>query len=92
MKYKVGDKVEMKTWEEIKGTSSGWNPAFEAYMKIDFIKIFPDRIVEIIKVDDEWSIYSIKNDNWSWKDYYIKGLAKEPKHEPIRSRFEILDI
>ncbi|KKM64902.1 hypothetical protein LCGC14_1496740 [marine sediment metagenome] len=34
MKYKVGDKVEMKTWEEIKGTSSGWNPAFKAYMKI----------------------------------------------------------
>lgn len=92
MKYKVGDEVELKTWEEMQKKHTGdlWNPSFKKYMEIDVPQLFPDRVFEITDVNNATITYSFRNSQWHWNKDYIEELAKKP--EPINSRFEILDL
>jgi len=93
MKYKVGDKVKIKTWEEIKKSRStaSWATSFIKYME-EFEKCYSNRIVEIAEIYKQF--YKIKGNNyWTWKDDMIECLVEKYK-EPgqITSRFDILDI
>jgi len=110
MKYKVevGDLVRIKTLKEMKELSISYvsmkhdngifHPDFTIYMKEEFEKIFPDRIVKIISIDKipleedslgpETIFYNIENSKWK----FGKNTIKELIIEPITSRFEIIDI
>lgn len=104
MKYKVGDRVVIKTWEELKGEygldvsgdmNSPPNAAFFAReMDRDLNKNFPDRILTIKKIGyDYYSMESLTN--WAWSDYMIKGLEVEEKYtmfDPIEKRFELMEL
>ena len=102
MKYKIGDKVKIKTWGELE-KEYGLNEdedinckyGFTKNTEIEIKKLNCNRILTIDKVRDySYGMKEIKR-NWSndFSDDMIKCLAKDDiKSEPITSRFEILDI
>ena len=102
MKYKKGDIVRIKTWEEmekeygltINGDINCKRPRFVISMEFVFEKFF-DRLIEISEINEISNHYQVKNMDWEWTDEMIEGLASETKQdkiEPILNRFEILDI
>jgi len=106
MKYKPGDKVKIKTWEQIEeyqlsntGSINCDNIIFLLEMEEELNKLNADRIVTIRKIYnyDYYShdCYSMEEIGWSWTDNMIECLASEYKTEilePILTRFEILDL
>lgn len=101
MRYKIGDKVRIKTWEDLEkeyGLNEdgdiNCNVLFPIGMEEELNKISSDRIVEIFEIDNNH--YYMGNFGYMWIDEMIEGLAKELKiidiEERIISRFEILDL
>ena len=107
MKYKVKNKVKIKTWKEMEkeyGISSYggnikcyYNYFFTEYMEKEIEELNCNRILTIDFINDDdddgsCHFYKMKElPTWHWSDSMIKCLAKD-ESEPITSRFEILDI
>ena len=99
MKYKIGDKVKIKTWEELEeeyglnefgGIDIKKKSKFSSfYKKKEKIlnEKFPDRIVEIEEIVEKNDYYYMKDIGWYWTENIIKELV-----DPIKNRFQILDI
>ena len=104
MNYKVGDKVKIKTWESMKkeygidGIGSIRLPYFPFVKEMErgISKICPDRILTIKSTGYEFAreFYKMQEDDigWKWSGTAIEHLYKEPVYEPIKSRFDILDL
>jgi len=79
MKYKIGDKVKIRTREDMEED------------RLFFNKELANKIVIIKKVCDHY--YELEENSWGLPEVMIKCLVKDNiKSEYITSRFEILDI
>ena len=93
MKYKVGDKVKIKTWEKIK---EEYRTTFSKKIEIYIDNLFPSREV-IIKIVHE-NYYDIELIDpykccFTLRDTMIECLVEKYKEPaPIYDRWEILDI
>ena len=101
MKYKVKDKVKIKTWKEMEkeyGVSS-----YAGSIKCNYFYFVKDmeKALEklncnrILTIDSVYAyFYGIKEmSSWNWSEDMIKCLVKNDiESEPITSRFDILDI
>ncbi len=105
MKYKINDKVRIKTWDDMKNEygldAEGNVKCLFYYLFLEAREIMlndncPDRILTIKRVSDcdkyYNKFYEMKEIDWAWEDYMIEGLYVEQILDPINSRFEILDI
>jgi len=107
MKYKVGDLVRIRTWEELieKYGLNEWRDIIIFYDSRKYRyteqdeeiinEKFPDRVVEIEKISKKRGryYYNIKGFRGIWVDELIKEKVKNHKEPiPINSRFDILDI
>jgi hypothetical protein len=105
MKYKVGDKVRIKTWaammkEFIPSTEGSIqihpNLKYASKMEVIINHLDTDRIVTIKKVINdvepgENRHYKIEESTeWAWTDHMIEH--EESSWEPIETRFEIMDL
>ena len=98
MKYKIGQKVRIKTWEKMKEefglTEGGGYICCSMNFTLEMEDSLPqDRIMTISDTTGAYSVYSVEGSYRTWSDDMIEGLAKDYKEpEKIESRFEILDI
>lgn len=80
MKYKVGDKVLMKSYENIRS-----NPKADSLgkmardwggkvMTIKFAEINPHRKTEIYRMEEDYD-YSAERKGWFWYEDMIEGLV-----------------
>ena len=107
MKYKAGDRVKIKTWEKMVkeyGLQKGYNKQALIPCSCQFLLKMEKRLKEkdcnrILTIRSVNSVnYNMKDISWGWSDDMIECLAKDYKEikkdhpEPIKSRFEILDI
>ena len=107
MKYKVGQKVIIKTWKEMEkefGCRKCQNKSIIINCHHGFLKAredilnkyFPDRILKIKKVEKEYYTMEGKLCGYStwWTDDMIKYKYLEPIpiEDPILTRWEILDL
>ena len=101
MKYKVGDKVKIKTWEEMEkefgceedGYIDTNSCRFLRAMEKVINKKFPDRILTIKEKYE--NNYQVKGLGFAWTDNMIQcllGEEEERKWTPILNRYEILDL
>ncbi len=106
MKYKVGDKVKIKTWEQMEkeygksylGNVINCQPIIFIRAMERAINGIKDRIllIKFIRKGDEYNYYVMSELGYHFSDDMIECLAKEYfkklRSEFINSRFEILDI
>lgn len=108
MRYKIGDKVVIRTWEDLKEEYNKSDEEGNIYivnqdlyfmdsMEDKINKNFPDRvltIVTMVDIEDKqyYKMYNMKE--YIWVNEMIKCKEFEPitNKEFIKSRFEILDI
>jgi hypothetical protein len=105
MRYRVGDKVQIKTWEEIaKGNQVTEytlinTEAINLPDGIDFGRVqddkinkrCKDRVDEIVQVDKVRDWYYLKKSKTIVTGYVIKSAVRNVTDE-INDRFEILDL
>jgi len=100
MKYKVGDKVKIKTWDRMEkeyGIRENGNinckKSFLPNMEEELNKLNTNRILTIKEINNNH--YYMKEIGYYWSDDMIECLAEDYKIEilePINSRWEILDL
>ena len=96
MKYNIGDRVKIKTFEKMKeecGIFAVPRSHFGFYggMEEKLNKLNTNRVLTINFI--KGNSFCSKEIGYWWKDDMIKNLAKDNKEpEEINSRFEILDI
>jgi len=97
MKYKIGDKVKIKTWKALKkefrqkGEHIYCNSrGLMSFMEKDLQRLHCDRILTIKEIVANKD-YNMKEISCVWNDEMIECLVEEPNN-PINSRWEILDI
>ena len=83
MKYKIGDKVKIVPKELIKGTANLLN------VEKSLESLSPKRVVTIKRIGENG--YYMKENHWWWPEEEIEFL-EEKILEPIKDRFEILDL
>jgi hypothetical protein len=102
MKYKVGDRVRIKTWDQMvkefgrKG-NNGYHheipchSVFVDSMEQDLRHKFPDRIVTIREVSFCHESYRMQDLGWNWSDDMIEGLESELR-EKEKNRLVEMEI
>lgn len=100
MKYKVGDKVEIRTWEEMKkeyGVNSDGNirghvrkDVFINKMERELNNDFPGRVLTVRGVYE--AHYTMEEMIWIWHDYMIKEPEKCIFFDSIQDRFELMEF
>lgn len=101
MKYKVGDKVRIKTWKNLAeefNCSSAYQTipcpfGYNRSMEEDVQDLETDRVLTIKKVTGNDS-YSMEKINWTWSDEMIKELVEYHYTilDPVERRFELIDF
>ena len=100
MKYKVGDKVKIKTWEKMereygldeRGSIDCRLPMFIHKMEGEIKEVFPDRILTIKRIKNNNREYRMVGIDCDWIDEMIECKIEEEVFEPINNRFEIMDL
>ena len=104
MKYKVGDKVRIKTWKEMKEEYGEFNKrrlnttiTYLDGMEEDIKRFAADRIVEITRMHTHATCTIKEAPGWFWTIDSIKCLAdreqvkKQVKVKKI-TRFDLMDL
>lgn len=105
MKYKIGDRVIIRTWEDMEkefglnenDNINNKNNGFVRSMEI-ICREIPDRIFRIegiSHIDNVQHYIMEKVETWKWTDEMIEYSLKELEEKtwiPIVDRFEILDL
>ncbi len=103
MKYKVGDRVRIKTWDQMKsefGVQDGYIDCklrFTPEMEENVKRECPNRIFVIKFADDnDHADYRMETSgrNWSWSEEMIECLEEDYKVTTLIpvSRFELMDF
>ena len=103
MKYKVGDRVIIKSWKEMKeeyGVNSSISIqappdkySFVCSMEEDLNKNFPNRILTIKEIKEKSNYYNMEEISAAWEEYMIKCLSPQiiPLF-PTNKRFQLMDL
>ncbi len=103
MKYKVGDRVKIKTWEEMEKEHGGiryhvicCQIAYRSEMERELVNLNCNRILTIRKIAEVIAdYYCMEGLGYYWSDDMIECLASdyaEKVSKPILNRYEILDL